>query len=295
MISERPQRTLTAVFFVAALSFCRPAYAADRSTVDAQIFARQHVKEIAAMSEEERKSWRANIGVKMGLATYEEDEDDIDSDYKIFYPEIVAAAEKRFENDIGLGAEFSFGHSLTATETWNLSGEKYQTNDMDFYRINLKGDIGKSFYFGYYRPWEITPFAGYGYRFINFERTNFNILDIITSRDVVNEKYYIYHLDLGVKFSKEIDPLARVSGALSYARVIYNQADNSARGKIKGKGGYLVDGSLNLEYSLNETWRLVWGGFFELQSLNGGTKGGFVWPDNNLNIYGMQAQMKAEF
>ena len=139
------------------------------------------------------------------------------------------------------------------------------------------------------------PFLGYGFRLIGFERTNFNILNIITSREVVTEKYYIHHIDAGLRLDKPLTEKwgISVSGLLGY--VFYNQADNSALGKVDGSGGYLVDGNINLSYSLTNSSRLIFGGFVEKEDLKGGEKGDIIWPDNDLDIYGANIGVKFIF
>lgn len=283
------------ICLVIGLGVASSAQAAGTLAVEAEIFAEEYAGELAVRAEQRLKRWKFDIGAKLGVAVYEESQDDIESDYSVFYPEIAARVERGFEHGINAGAEFSFGYTPTATETWKVSGVKYQTNDLNFYRLNFKADIGKSLYFGPLPGWEIAPFIRYGYRFINFERTNFNILNIFTSRDVVNEKYYIQHMGLGIRLNKALDAANDIAGVFSYARIIDVYAENSSLGRVNGHGGYLVDGSIDWQYRLDDTWKLVLGGFFELQEINGGTKDNVIWPDNNLNIYGAKAGLRADF
>jgi len=136
---------------------------------------------------------------------------------------------------------------------------------------------------------------GYGFGFDNFKRSNFNILDIITLRDTVSEKYYLHHADIGFMAKQKINDKFNVSGAFSYGYIFYNQANNSILGSIKGKGGYLFDVNLGVGYYLTDCLKLSLGGFVELQHLKGGTKDDVIWPDNDLNTYGGEAGVRYKF
>jgi len=272
--------TVLALFFI----WLQPAYALD--VREAKKFAGEYAQEAKINEENKKNMWHILTNLKVGAANYKEEEQTVSSDYKAVYSEFLCAAVNQSNNDIEKAIDFSFGQSTTDTETWYISDIKYQTNDLDFYRINLKGSIGKILYSDKYKNLQVVPFLGYGFRYINFKRADFNILDIITFREVVTEKYSIHHCDFGLKFNNALGDKWNIFGLGSFGYVFYNQADNSYLGKTDGAGGYLFDGNINLQYSLSDSWQFIFGGFFELQNLNGGQKSDVVWPDNKLNIYG---------
>lgn len=262
--------------------------------IDREIFSeRTHAAQSG--QEDTRNRWEFDAKFKPAGAGYKEKEANVKSDFKVFYPEFLFSAARHFDYDIPVAVDFSIGQSATAKETWYISDMKYQTNDLNFFRANLKGNVGKTFYLDESRQFGLTPFLGYGFRFINFQRSNFNILNLITIRDTVNEKYYIHHGDIGFRANQKINDKFGISGALSYSYVFYNEADNSILGKIKGKGGYLFNVNMGMEYYLTDSIELLLGGFVELQHLKGGTKNDIIWPDNDLNTYGGEVGVKYKF
>lgn len=282
--------TLNVVVFL--FSFSCSAYALD--SYEAREFAADYEQEIKRKNGT-RPSLDIKTDIKVGVANYKEEEQNIKSEYKAVYPEVLFSVTKPGESDVETSLELSFGQTLADVETWYISGEKYQTNDLDFSRVNIKGSVGKILYSDKYQNLQVIPFGGYGFRFIRFERTNFNILNVITSREVITEKYYLYHLNFGIKFDKKMNDKFAILGLADFAYVFSNQAENSALGRVVGGGGYLVDGDLNLQYSLNSSWKLSLGGFIELQNLKGGERGNVIWPDNKLNIYGGRIGIQYNF
>jgi hypothetical protein len=292
-------KTKIAVFAVNII-FClfNLAYAADAQHYKALNFAKEYESEVKVQREapvENRGSWKPEVSIKSGIASYEESEQILRSHWDGFYSEVLGNLLKEGANDVENALSFSFGQSVTETETWHISDIKYQTNDLNFYRINLKGSLGKILHHDRYENLRVIPFLGYGFRFINFKRANFNILDIITSHEAVTEKYYIHHLDFGIRLDNKLSSRWSFSGLACFGYVVYNQADNSMLGKVGGGEGYLVDGNINLQYNLNDFWQLIFGGFIELQKLPGGEKGDAIWPDNELNICGGNIGMRYVF
>jgi hypothetical protein len=285
-------RTILAVTSICFI-FSRIGLASDIG--DAKKFAEEQVQEIEAKKARVKSEWNIETGLRIGVASYEESEQAIQSDCEVIYPEITLTAVNRNENDVEKTISFSFGQTTTDTETWYVNGQNYQTNDLNFYRLNIGASIGRILYSARYKNLQVIPFLGYGFRYINFERSDFNILNIITLREVVTEKYYIHHLDFGLRFNNALSDRWNICGLGAIGYAFYNEADNSALGNIKGGGGYLVDGNISLNYSLTDSWSLIFGGFFELQNLRGSQKGNVIWPDNDLNIYGGNIGMRFIF
>ena len=246
-------------------------------------------------AESENTPWQVTANIRGGSAIYKEKATNLKSTFKTIYPELVLGALKRFENGWEVMGNFGFGYSLSDTETWYVSSNKYQTNDLDFYRLNAKGAIGKVFSFGKEQDLELIPFVGYGFRMINFQRSNFNVLNTVTSRDIVTEKYYIQHGDAGLKIEKKFGEKFSIMAQSTYGYVFYNLADNNTLGRVNGDGKYIAEGEVNLIYALNKSWQLVLGGFGEFQDLKGGTKDNIIWPDNKMYIYGGQVGAKYRF
>lgn len=252
-------------------------------------FAKEYANEIESQRQstaEKSGIWKIDMNVKGGRAKYEEKERTLRSDWDAFYYEVAASLIRQSENDVETALDFSYGQSAEEKETWYISNIEYQTNDLDFSRIKFRGSVGKILYSDRYKNLRVVPFLGYGFRRIDFKRANFNILNTITSRKVVTEKYYIHHLDVGIKWDSKIGEKWGISGLGSFGYAVYNKANNSKLGGINGGGGTLADGNINLQYSFDNFWQLIFGGFVELQDLKGGEKDGIIWPDNKLNIYG---------
>lgn len=279
------QMISVAILIFALAGVPRPLHASE-----ADRFAEQYEGEIKTKKEEagkvmEKSMWYVEIREKLGVANYEESDAPVSSDFSSFFSEVSCTALNDNANDIEKSISFSYGQAVEDKETWRVDDIDYQTNDMSFYRIKLFGSVGKILYSDRYKDLRVIPFIGYGFRYVNFKRSNFNILNIITLTDEVSEKYYLHHLDCGVKFDLPIFKRWDIAGMGSIGYVFYNQADNSILGKIDGKGGYVVNGNLDFLYRLNDDWQLILGGFVEFQNLTGGEKGIIVWPDNELNIY----------
>ena len=266
---------------VGAVSF---AYAQD--TEEVSKFSSDYEQEVKE-NLNKPSHWEIAAAFRVGGATYEESVGDITSTYHAVFPEVFLSAKNRTENDIEHEIDFSFGQSTTSTENWYVSEAAYQTNKLDFYRLCFKGSIGKIFYSDRVPDLQLIPFIGYGFRFINFTRSDFDIFNPVTIPESVSEKYYLQYGDLGLKFDKKLNEKFGISGAGSYGYVFYNLADNGELGSVKGTDGkYIIDGSVNLHYALSRSVKLDFGGFLEFQDINGGHSGQVVWPDNKLNIYG---------
>lgn len=232
--------------------------------------------------------------VKMASANYKEKQDQVESNFHAFYPEGVLSISKKTRNDWEFAGDFSYGQTDTRTETWNVDGIQVQHNDLDFSRANGRVSLGKILHWDRIKPLKVTPFVNYGFRYIDFVRNHFDFLGIRTDTEVT-EKYYIHYAGGGLKLDTKLTNRLHLLGTGSCAYVFYNRAHNSLLGNIDGDGGIIADGSLNMEYSINNLWKIVGGGFAEFQSLNGGTSSIAFWPDNTLNIFGGNLALRANF
>ena len=163
-------RIIIATIFL-FFSFLNISYAADFS--EAQRFAKQYEQEVKSkesrvQEEMEKSMWSVAIKTKIGMATYEENEQTISSDYNAFYSEVSCTIVNQNKEDIEKAINFSYGQSITNKETWKTSGIEYQTNDLDFYRLNFGASIGKVLYSDRYQNLRVVPFLSYGFRHINF-------------------------------------------------------------------------------------------------------------------------------
>lgn len=239
------------------------------------------------------KRWSFSVDNRVGGATYEEKESTITSEWRNIYFRTDLGFDNLDDHNTALKIKTNLSFFITPadTETWHVSDVKYQTNDMDFLGINPGLEAGYQFN-NLSSRCSFAPFLGYNYKRIKFDRTNFNIIDTITSRDVVSEIYDIHYVDLGTYWDYVIDKKWDIFSRVSYGYVLVNNADNSALGKIDGGGGYLVKTDLGLEYQLDKGGSISFGGFFELQHLEGGSKDNVIWPDNDLNTYGVLIKYK---
>ena len=239
-------------------------------------------------------SWEINLDTELAGVSYEEEDADITSDWSTFYHRTslnVANNDKEnFEGEV----EFGMFYTATDTENWDVGSLEYQTNDMYFWGLDAQVLGGWAINFED-TPFTVTPLGGYGYKFIRFSRTDFNILNIITSTEVVDEDFNIHHLDLGAKFDYELNEKTNIFAKSLFGFVIYNEADNSSLGDIEGDGGYIIDTEIGLNYFYKDNMSLKLSGFINLQHLDGGDKDKVIWPDNDLNVYGANIGFKRVF
>ncbi|MBP7216468.1 MAG: hypothetical protein KBA46_04200 [Candidatus Omnitrophica bacterium] len=270
--------------------------------------AKQAITQTDAQEFAEEYIWEISVAYRPGVATYEEDDSGITSDYTAFYNDVQFAAKRYFEKNFEIFGSVAIGGALTDTETWYVGGPQYQTNDLNFFRTDLKIMAGKWFNTGSYLAEKTTwnmpaylqnlilePYGGYGFRYISFRRSNFNILNLITSTDVVDERYYLSHLDIGVELKTKLTDRWSLRAASAYGWVFSNEAHNDSLGDIDGEGGHIVDSLLDLSYTINDRLKLTLGGFVELQKLRGGESDIAIWPDNTLNIFGGNLKVQYAF
>ena len=120
---------------------------------------------------------------------------------------------------------------------------------ISFKGINFLGDLGWAFSNRTEQGlFAFTPFIGYGYNWINFSRSNFTILGIVTQLGEVDENYDVHYIEGGAKINWDITDklLADLRG--SYGIVFYNRADNDLLGSMEGDGGYIPKVELKIKY-----------------------------------------------
>lgn len=284
------------VFFLSTCAFA--AY----GNYDSWKFAREYESELRATQSspgESAGAWKVEADIRAGIASYKEEAHD-GSDWENLYYEGWIQMSRETENEIELAIGGYFGLSPDDTERWYEGGTQTQNNDMKFFRAGGFGTIGKILHSDYLANNRVIPFIGYGYRYVEFERSNFlDLTDLSTWDAVITEKYYIHYANAGVKFDTWLGERFNIAllGSIGYA--FYNQMDNSALGKVDGHGGYIIDGRVNLTYKLNDYWQLICGGFADFENLEGGSRPEgdllVVWPDNKLDIYGMNLGARLVF
>ncbi len=238
--------------------------------------------------------WDIAFENKIGGTHYHEEYSTIDSKWNAFYYEGLISAN--YFKEKGLVGRVDLGIPVTASaeEQWDVSSVKYQTDDMKFW--GMEGNIE----LGYAMPIIVDkmPFAllgGYGFNFTRFTRTNFIVLSKITSTAIVDEDYWVHHLDLGGKLVYNVSDKLKVDLKSMFGFVVYNSAHNSVLGDVNGDGGYTIRTETNVNYKYSENLALSLGGFFTFQHLEGGTSGNLVWPDNDLYTYGGNIAVKYLF
>ncbi|MDD4957028.1 MAG: hypothetical protein PHH49_06470 [Candidatus Omnitrophica bacterium] len=250
-------------------------------------------------------AWKVDVESYSGYVTYKESEDlsgtQLDSNWSA-YLNRTGLALKEYDHESWEG-EMRVGFSFTSedSETWDVGGARYQTNDMKYWALDsgfLLGwavplDMGSSSEPNMY----LTPLIGYNYKFMRFTRTNFNILNTITITDTVDEDFYIHALELGGKFDFMVNEKLALFVKPIWGIVLYDYAHNSIGGGIEGKeGSYYINLDTGVEYSIDENW--VVGLLFraEWQRLKGGNRDNEVfWPDNSLDAYGGEVNVAYRF
>lgn len=246
-------------------------------------------------------AWEMSIDNYAGGALYQESDSatgtEVRSDWKAFVYKYNIAFSK-YDNQ-NVQGEIFYGMAVTskATETWNINGTEYQTNDMSFWGLDTGLAIGWAFPIKISEEVDIalTPLVGYRWKFERFTRSNFVILRRITITETVDEDYSIHTIDVGgrvnFKFNEHVDFFIKPI----FGIVFYNGARNSVLGTIDGTGGFLFDADAGISYSITENFIIGAAFRMELQRLDGGTKGNMIWPDNQLDMYGGTLTVKYKF
>jgi hypothetical protein len=224
----------------------------------------------------------------MAAAIYKEDERTISSDWHAFYNKSTIYLADYDGKSIEGEAFFGMFVTAEATESWDINSIEFQTNDMRFWGMDTGADIGWGFSFDMNDETTlcIVPMAGYRWKFIRFTRQNFNILNTITIRETVDEDFNLHFLDLGGRVSAKFGEKFEIFVKPIFGIALYNSAENSESGAIEGDGGLLFDMDAGFTYAMTEN--LILGFMFtcEIQRLNGGESGMWLWPDNSLDTYG---------
>ena len=246
-------------------------------------------------------AWEISFDNTIGGAIYEESDNSTGTEIKSSWSSFVYKGNvvgSKYDNKYVQG-EIFYGMSVapTSTETWNINGTEYQTNDMSFWGIDTGVLLGWAFPIEIPEKMDIalTPLVGYQYKFTRFTRSNFVVLRKITITATVDEDYNIHSLDLGARVNFKINDKFNVFVKPIFGIVLYNSANNSVAGTIKGDGGFLFNLDAGLNYAITKNF-VVEGAFrMELQRLNGATSGSILWPDNSLDNYGGTITVRYKF
>lgn len=238
--------------------------------------------------------WNIELDNKIGAMTYQENESPIDSNCIAFYYEGIIAVDYFKEKGIIGRLDFGMPFTSVSEETWDVSGVRYQTNDLSFWGMESNIELGYSFPM-VADKWSIAPLGAYGFSFTRFTRTNFNVLNVITSTAVVDEDYWVQHIDMGGKFFYNVNEKLNFDIKGLFGFVVYDSAHNSVLGTIEGGGGYVVKAETNINYKIYNSLYIAGGAFFTTQYLKGGTSGNLIWPNNYLYTYGGKINIKYTF
>lgn len=240
------------------------------------------------------ENWSVDLENKIGGAHYTESFDNVDSKWNAFYYKGILSANYFKEGSIVGRLDFAMPVTSSSEESWNVSGIKYQTNDMMFWGMESNIELGYAFPI-VKEKLDLAPIGAYGFSFTRFTRTNFNILNIITSTAIVDEDYWVHHLDIGGKLVYKASDKWTADLKGLYGFVVYDSAHNSEYGTLKGGGGYIIKTELNVAYLFADNLAVSCGAFFDMQHLKGGTSGSIVWPDNDLYTYGGKLDLRYRF
>jgi hypothetical protein len=284
--------TISAFLIVSALCFSGNAQA--QRYVSAEQFSGEYAQELRA-KQEEKILWQVKADGTMACAIYREKESGLKSDFAAFYMEAGCTVIRTSPADIENTARLSYGFSGSGTEQWDVDGIEYQTNDLSLSRFSLDVSAGKILYSSRYKPLHVVPYVTYGFRYLEFERSDFNVLNLILIRDAVTEEYYIHLLGAGLKAEYTLNDRWSVGGWAQCSYPFYSVADNSALGSIRGTGGLCIDGALQMHYRFSPAWRISGSGEVKYQGLYGGSHGDVIWPDNQLLVIGGNLAVKYTF
>lgn len=293
-----PQIRSCCLFFIGLCLL--PASASAWTMEDARRIAEDYAAELKMKanllgSPAAEKPWAVATDVTLAGLSYKESDSGLKSSFKALYTEFSAELSRRLPYGFITSARGSFGLTTNEPETWKIDNITVQTNDLDLWQVSADSKLAYALTFERANGLRLLPSVGYGFRYVKFTRSNFNIPDIITIRDTVSERYAIHHLDVGLGIDYALGERWRLVSDTSAGFVVYNQADNSVLGTVTGNGGLLIRSRLGLEWALHDSWNVTVEGYSEFQDLEGGRKGNVIWPDNTLAVYGGSLRAKFSF
>ncbi len=201
------------------------------------------------------------------------------------------------------GYKLRLGGSLWAsdsdTEEWREQGQLVQRNDLEVSGLTLTGEFGIGLV---NRPdRSLNAWLGLGYRYNDFERSDFNTFDQVSIADLgsVSEEYDIGTFSVALDGVTELSPKWSLSGNIGVGIVFFNEASNEViPGTVEGDGGVIVEVGMHAWYAVAKNRRVGVGVQYEHQELDGGTESRFFitrggipianvveWPDNELDSF----------
>jgi len=219
-----------------------------------------------------------------GNVTYQEDASiaDVKSDWEGDYGAATLTYGKFDFEWLQGGLSYTVFTTSEEDEEWERDGALVQTNDMEFYGQDLRGQIGWG--------WSLfalkeTVLVGYGYRRYHFDRW-------ITGTGGVWEKYDIHYADVEGRLAFDFTDMVRLSGSASIGQVFDNEAYNELAGAIEGDGGTILRAKAGLDFKVHDNVTVLLSGIWERQELDGGTKRNnavsIEWPDNETEVLAAQ-------
>jgi len=237
--------------------------------------------------------WAYTLSIQPAWFDYQEDSNAILSDWDAYGIKLNMALESYDQRALEGGVELGFSVTQDDSESWRQSTVLRQTNDMNLWSIDFVGEVGWALRIR--DKLTLTPIAAYGFRHIEFRRTRFNITTAITTRDIVDEEHDIHYIDVGSRIHYELTERLSLDGRFSYGFVVKNDLSNSVTDEVEGDNGSLVKAELSVGYTLSKDYAVALGGFLDLQKLDEKTTGGNTWPENELKIFGITAEVSYLF
>jgi hypothetical protein len=271
-----------------------PAHAQAQQYVSAKQFAGEYEQELRE-NQEDKALWQVNVDGTIAQATYSEKESGLKSDFTALYLQAGCSIIRTSPSDVENIIRMSYGSSVTDTEQWDVNGIEYQNNDLSISRFALDISAGKKLFSERYKPLSVVPYVDYGFRYLNFERSNFDIINAILIRDTVNEQYYIQQIGAGIKAEYALSNAWSIGGYAQCSYPFYNVADNSVLGNINSAGGLCIDGALQMSYRFLPSWLITGSGEVQYQGINGGSDGNIIWPDNQFMAVGGKLSVEYTF
>jgi len=242
-------------------------------------------------------AWEIKSDNKLGGMSIHQEADDRNGDWVgFFYEGLLSIGHDAEEGFIG-NAEVGFPVSATSEEQWTNRGIEAQTNDLNYWGINTNFEIGYAFPTTLIGDLEIgvAPLVGYGFSFLKFERSGFDITTAMPGVAVVSEDYNYHHLDIGGKIYWFASDRITVNLKSMVGFIVYNSNYNSQLGDLTGGNGFLVKTNAGIDYIISRNLIFNLDGFIEFHRLHGATSGNFTWLDTDLTTYGGKLGMKYIF
>ena len=192
------------------------------------------------------------------------------------------------------------------TESWEENDRLIQEDELRVLGADFSMELG--YVLPYQQESRFTPYLGFGYRYIEFERSDFVIVEQgIFDPNGVDEEFQVFSVQGAVELEHRFSTQLTVFGRSSAGYVTYHEADNSTFGTVDSSGGLLLEAEISLLFVLSDDHEIGIGAYYDLQDLDGEKRdlavlnsegrllvGQLELPDNELERWSVQVEWRVK-